>query len=313
MSALQQALADYLALRRALGYKLVSDGQVLERFVAFVEQAGSTHITTALALQWATRSGSHSPVHQARQLSRVRLFAEYLGGIDAHTQIPPRGLLPARYTRRAPYIYTEQQIRDLVAAAARLPSATGLRGCSYAALFGLLAVTGLRIGEAIALDEDDVDLPEQLLLVRQSKFSKDRLVPIHASTARALAEYVAVRTRCHPRPHTPAVFVAERGTRLTDCMARHTFILLSQRTGLRAPGDHQGPRLHDLRHTFAVETLQRWYREGLNVDVHMPRLATYLGHDHVSDTYWYLSAVPQLMALAGARLEISLGLGGCAS
>lgn len=307
MTTLQAALADYLALRRALGYKLVEDGRVLEKFVAFVEQAGSAHITTELALHWATQSSKASPVHQAHQLSRVRLFAEYFSGIDPQTEIPPKGLLPTHYQRQAPYIYSEHQIRDLVTAAGQLPSATGLRSCTYATLFGLLAVTGLRIGEAIALDSDDVDLGERVLLVRQSKFAKDRLVPVHSSTAGALGDYVAMRARCHPQPRSHAFFLAERGTRLTDCMVRHTFIRLSRRIGLRAPCDHHGPRLHDLRHTFAVATVQRWYQEGLDVDVQMPLLTTFLGHTHVSDTYWYLSAVPQLMALAGARLDLNLG------
>ena len=307
MTNLRHSLADYLALRRSLGYKLLEDGWVLEKFVAFVEQADSAHITTELALRWATQSSKASPVHHAHQLSRARLFAEYLSGIDPQTEIPPRGLLPAHYQRQAPYIYSEQQICDLVTAAGKLPSATGLRACTYATLFSLLAVTGLRIGEAIALDFDDVDLGERVLLVRQSKFAKDRLVPVHRSTAEVLGEYLAMRQRCHPHQSSNAFFLAERGTRLTDCMARHTFIQLSRRIGLRAPGDHHGPRLHDLRHTFAVATVKRWYREGLDVDVQMPLLATFLGHSHVSDTYWYLSAVPQLMALAGARLDMNLG------
>ena len=307
MSALQDALADYLTLRRALGYRLAEDGQALEHFIAFIEQTGAAHITTDLALRWATQSSEVSLAHQAHQLSRVRLFAEYLSGLDPQTEIPPRGLLPGRYLRRTPHIYSDQQIRDLLLAAGELPSATGLRACSYATLFGLLAVTGLRISEVITLDRDDVDIGEQLLLVRQSKFAKDRLVPVHRSTATALGDYVAAREYHHPSPNNRAFFLGERGTRLTTCIARHTFIRLSVRTGLRAPGDHQGPRLHDLRHTFAVRTVQHWYREGLDVDAQMPLLATFLGHVHVSDTYWYLSAVPELMALAGDRLDISLG------
>lgn len=307
MTTLQAALADYLALRRALGYKLVADGRALKNFVAFLEQTDSAHITTKLALHWATLSNKASSAYQAHQLSRVRIFAEYLSGIDPQTEIPPRDLLQAHYQRKAPYIYSQRQIRNLVTAAGQLPSATGLRACTYVTLFGLLAVTGLRICEAIALDCDDVDLDERVLLVRQSKFAKDRLVPVHHTTAKVLGEYLAMRQRCHPHQSNCAFFLAERGTRLTDCMARHTFIQLSRRIGLRAPGDHHGPRLHDLRHSFAVATVQRWYREGLDVDVQMPLLATYLGHSHVSDTYWYLSAVPQLMALAGARLELNLG------
>lgn len=307
MSTLQAALADYLALRRAMGYKLIEDGRALEQFVDFVEHAGCDRITSERAIQWATQSSKASPTHQAHQLSRIRLFAEYLSGIDPQTEIPPRDLLTAHYQRKAPYIYTQEQIRDLLDAAGQLTSATGLRASTYATLFGLLAVTGLRIGEAIALDDDDVDLEEQLLLVRQSKFAKDRLLPIHPSSASALGNYVDMRNHCHPHPNSRAFFLAERGTRLTDCMVRHTFIQLSRRIGLRAPNAHHGPRLHDLRHTFAVTTVQRWYREGLDVDAQMLQLATYLGHDHVSDTYWYLSAVPQLMALAGARSDFTLG------
>lgn len=309
MSALQDALARYLALRRALGFRLVADGQALERFIAFVEQSGATHITTDLALRWATRSSEVSPAHQAHQLSRIRLFTEYLSGLDPQTEIPPKGLLQGRYVRPAPYIYSEQQIRDLITAAAALPSVTGLRAHTYATLFGLLAVTGLRISEAIALDRGDVDVGEQLLVVRQSKFAKDRLVPVQPSTAAAFADYVAVRERHHPCPNNRAFFLGERGTRLTNWIVRHTFVRLSVRTGLRAPGDHNGPRLHDLRHTFAVRTVQGWYRDALDVDAQMPLLSTFLGHAHVSDTYWYLSAVPELMRLAGDRLDISLGGG----
>jgi integrase/recombinase XerD len=307
MNNIREALADYLALRRALGYKLIEDGQVLAQFLTFVEQAGAEHITTELAVQWATHSHKASPARQAHQLSRVRLFAEYLSGIDHQTQIPPRNLLPAHYRRRPPYIYSEQQIRRLITAAEQLPSATGLRAHTYATLLGLLAVTGLRIGEAIALDDDDVDLNEQVLLVRQSKFAKDRLVPIHESTAQVLGEYAAMRRSCHPQAQSHAFFLAERGTRLIDCTVRQTFVLLCRRTGLRAVDAHHGPRLHDLRHTFAVGTVQRWYHQGLDVDVQMPLLATFLGHGHVSDTYWYLSAVPQLMALAASRLQLSSG------
>jgi site-specific recombinase XerD len=307
MNDLRQALADYLALRRALGYKLIEDGNVLEQFLTFVEQAGAEHITTELAVRWVTRSPKASSAHQAHQLSRVRLFTEYLSGIDPQTHIPPRDLLPAHYQRRTPYIYSERQIHNLIAAAKQLTSATGLRAHTYATLLGLLAVTGLRIGEAIALDDDDVDLDEQVLLVRQSKFAKDRLVPIHESTARVLGEYAVMRRGCHPRAQSHAFFLAERGTRLIDCTVRQTFVLLCQRIGLRAADDHHGPRLHDLRHTFAVGTVQRWYRQGLDVDAQMPLLATFLGHGHVSDTYWYLSAVPQLMALAASRLQLSPG------
>jgi integrase len=212
-------------------------------------------------------------------------------------------LLPHRYARKPPYIYTGREIKRLIAVARQLPSATGLRPATYATLFGLLAVTGLRISEALALNRADVDGAQAVLTIRRTKFGKSRLVPVHPATQRALARYARRRDRVYPKPMTESFFVSEHGARLTQWTVRYTFNRLSRRIGLRGPADRRGPRLHDLRHRLAVDTLLRWYRAGVDVERHLPELSTYLGHRHVADTYWYLSAVPELLRLAAARLE----------
>jgi integrase/recombinase XerD len=191
----------------------------------------------------------------------------------------------------------------LIEAARLLPSPRGLRASTYATLFGLLAVTGMRMSEPIALDRGDVDLTRGILTVRRTKFGKSRIVPIHASTQQELRQYLDLRDRLHPLVQTRSFFISERGDRLTEWSVRWTLVRLSHRIGLRGPGDSHGPRLHDLRHGFAVETLLRWYRAGVDVEKHLPELSTYLGHVHVADTYWYISAVPELLQLATLRLE----------
>ena len=221
--------------------------------------------------------------------------------------MPPLGLLPHRYRRRPPYIYSDDEIDRLLDAAARLPSRSGLRAQTYVALFGVIATTGLRLGEAIALDRDDVDLRAGVLAIRRAKFGTSRFVPVHASAGAALARYAQQRDRLLPRPACPAFFLAGRGIRVTPCSARYTFAVVSRAVGLRAPasGDRhrhgRGPRLHDMRHRLAAKTLIRWYREGRNVERELPKLSTYLGHVHVADTYWYIEAVPELLQLATER------------
>ena len=226
----------------------------------------------------------------------VRSFARYVSPADPRTEIPPEGLLLHRLHRRNPSLYTDEEIARLIEAAGQLPSPLGLRAATYATLFGLLAVTGMRMSEPLALDRDDVDLTQGILTVRHTKFGKSRIVPIHASTLEKLRNYADLRDRLCPRPQTPGFFIAERGTRLTESTVHWTFARLSRNIGLRG-------RLHGLRHGFAVETLIRWYRAGLDVQQHLPELSTYLGHVHVDDTYWYITAVPELLRLATLRLE----------
>lgn len=208
-----------------------------------------------------------------------------------------------RYQRKQPYIYTDAEIGRLLDAASKLASQTGLRPRTYTTLLGLLVVTGMRISEVVGLDRDDFDISEALLTIRRTKFGKSRLIPLLASTRQALERYADERDRLLPRPMTTSLLVGDHGRRLTVNVAEQTFVKLSHQVGLRGPYDRRGPRLHDLRHRFAVDTLLRWYRSGADVDCHLPKLSAYLGHAHPTDTYWYLSAVPELMQLAATRLE----------
>jgi integrase/recombinase XerD len=307
MSDLQRALNEYLAIRRTLGFTLRLPARLLRRFVAFVDQAGSAFVTTDLALRWATQPETAQPSTWTWRLGIVRRFAAWHRAIDPRTEVPPAGLLAHRYRRKPPYGYQDDEVIRIVRAAGALPSARGLRGHTYATLFGLLAATGLRLSEGLALDRDDVDFAQSLLVIRHTKFGKSRLVPVHSSTRDALRRYAAARDRSVHRPATPAFFLSERGTRITEWTARYTFAVVSRTVGLRAPAGGsrhgRGPRLHDLRHRFAARTLIDWYRAGRDVEREIPKLATYLGHAHVTDTYWYLEAVPELLQLAADRLR----------
>lgn len=303
MNDLHAALDEYLSVRRTLGFKLRDEGTVLHKFLRFLEKKGASYITTDLALQWATQPQNVLPAHWARLLTMVRIFAQFRSAVDRRTEIPPQGLLPYRYRRKTPYIYDDDEISRLLKAASHLQSAAALRASTYTTLFGLLASTGMRISEPISLDCKDVDLTQAILTVRWTKFGKSRLIPIHSSTVDKLVEYSRLRSRIFIRPKSPSFFVSERGTRLTQWSVRYTFVKLSREIGLRAPHDSHGPRVHDMRHTFAVKTLLRWYQAGVDVERHMPELATYLGHAHVNNTYWYISAVPELLSLATMRLD----------
>jgi integrase/recombinase XerD len=307
VSKLRKAVRHYLALRRGLGFKMYRTGRWLPDFVSFLEKRGVSRITNDLAVQWATLPRGVQPVYWASRLCTVRLFALHWSATDPKTEVPPPDLLPYRVNRRTPYLYSPRQVTLLLRAASRLEPAMKLRQWTYPTLLGLLSVTGLRISEALALDRDAVDLAQGLLTIRGTKFGKSRLVPLHSSTRSALGRYAKRRDEVFSTLKTPAFFVSNRGTRLSWWAVRWTFIKLSCQVGLRKPSDSHGPRLHDFRHGFAVGTLLRWYRARLDVDRMMPLLSTYLGHSHTADTYWYLSATPELLSLAGARLEKTLG------
>jgi integrase/recombinase XerD len=306
MSPLRTALGDYLSTRRALGFELRTAGRNLEKFVSFLENQGATYVTTDLAVQWATRPREASSAYHATRLAHVRCFAAWRKATDPRTQVPPSGLLPFRHRRKEPFIYSDGQVRDLLIAARALLSSGKLRGLTYATLFGLLAVTGMRVSEAISLDRDDVDLEEGILTIRRTKFGKMRKVPVHESTCAALRKYRVACDRSFRIP-PPAFFVSERGTRVTTWSARYNFAWASRHAGLRGPATGyrhgRGPRIHDLRHRFAVKTLMSWYLAGLDPDREMAKLSAYLGHVHVGCTYWYIQAVPELLRLATRRLE----------
>lgn len=303
MSALSEHVDDYLRLRRSLGFKLERAGLLLPRLVTYLEAAGATTVTSDLAIAWARLPEHASPNHWAQRLAVARGFARYLQTIDPATQVPPPGLFPTRRHRPTPYLWSGRDIvRLLEAAGALRPS---LRAATHQTLFGLLAVSGMRLGEAIGLERDDLDSDTGVLTIRQAKLDRSRLVPLHPSTTVALGRYAAERDRLCPRPRSSAFFLSSVGTRLTRTGVDKTCRQITTALGLRTATVH--PRVHDLRHRFAVDTLIRWQRSGVSVDDHIAVLSTYLGHVAPADTYWYLSAVPQLMGLAAQRLDHRFG------
>jgi integrase/recombinase XerD len=303
MSAWATAVNDYLAIRRSLGFRLQGYESYLESFTRFLEEKGALYITSALALEWAQNTSSNRPAEWARRLSRVRGFAQHWTATDPRTEVPPWFLLPFRGGHTRPYLYSSDEIDKLLKAALCLRPKGGLRGWTLFTLLGLLASTGLRLGEAINLQTEDVDLAEGLLIIRQTKFGKSRLVPLHSSALAVLADYAARRDRFLAGRPAVRFFVSRRGRPLDKCVVERNFRELSRGTGLREPSASRGPRLHDFRHRFAIETLLRWYRTGEDIERRLPILSTFLGHVSVRDTYWYLRACPELMGLAISRLE----------
>jgi len=306
MSDLREAMEQYLSLRRSLGFELINVESTLRSVLAFAERKAASHVTTDLALRWVELSTAKEPATLADRLNIVRRFAIWRSAADVHTEVPPKNLMPYRYQRKPPYIYSDEEIERLVGAARKLSSPKGLRGPTYATLFGLIAATGMRISEAVSLDRQDVDLEERVLSIRESKFRKSRLVPVHVTTRDALSDYAEKRDRIFPMLQSVAFFVSERGTRVTHWAARDNFAEVSRQIGIRKKIKGRrlgcGPRLHDMRHRFAARTLVDWYRAGINVEREIHKLSTYLGHAHVNDTYWYLEAVPELLELATQKL-----------
>lgn len=305
MSALEQALTDYLQLRHSLGHELAEAGRLLPGFVAYLDAHSSPTVTIEAALAWAQQAPK-SPAGRVttvgpRRMTAARGFARYLSGIDASTEVPPLGLMPRRAPWRRPFIYSAADIDGLLELA-RQTIVSPLRAATYQTLIGLLAASGLRIGEAIKLDRSDVDWAQGVLLIRESKFGKSRLVPLHPSSMRALMGYAQLRDQLQPRPAEPAFFVSLNRKRLLYAVVQLTFRQLINNAGIGA-GAPSPPRLHDLRHTFAVHTLLRWYRAQEDVQSKIPSLSTYLGHREPASTYWYLSAAPELLALAAARQD----------
>jgi integrase len=298
---LRTPLRDYLALRRQLGFELKEAGWGLEDFVGFLERAGAERLTTELAVAWAKLPVDAQPDYWRRRLGMVRGFARYLATIDPESDVPSKDLLPARGARVAPYIYAEAEIVALMAAARTLrPPSTA---ASIETLIGLMASTGLRLGEALGLDRQHVDLEDGALHVRAAKQSKQREVPLHPTTTAALRDYARVRDRYRPEPETAAFFTNSLGQRLSKHTVHPAFRELIREVGLEARGKRARPRPHDLRHSFAVRTLLGWYRSGAEVERELPLLSTYLGHVQPVSTYWYLEAAPELLELVGGRLD----------
>lgn len=307
MNTLRQAVEEYLSMRRDLGFRLREAGKGLLDFTAFMEQHRASYITNALALAWAQQPANVQPAHWARRLTFVRGFARYRSATDPRTQIPPQGLLPFQPKRARPHLYSDDEIESLLCAALKMAcryERGKLRPWVYYCLFGLLSVSGMRLGEARNLELKDVDLNASVLTIRGAKFGKTRLVPLHASTCKVLGNYIARRNRhWAQRPVSDYLFVSSSGHRLDSADIYRTFYALSRQIGIRGPSDSKGPRLHDLRHRFATYTLVHWYRRHQDPERFLPILSAYLGHVHVADTHWYLSDSPELMREAMRRVE----------
>lgn len=303
MSALRASAEEYLAMRRALGFRLTTQGRHLMRFVAFCEDRGADHVSADLAIEWATQTtrGSSDEVYQARRLDIVRIFGRHLQALDPATEVPPDDVLSRRYRRIPPYLYSPQEITALMSAADGLEPV--LRAVTWRTLIGLLAVTGMRQGEACRLHRDDVDLSDGTVVIRDSKFGKSRQVFLHPTAVAALRAYQRARDRTFPQPQANSFLVNSRGGPLDGHNIQSSFTVLIAATGIAAPPGRRGPRLHDLRHTFTVATMLDWYRDGGNVQARLPLLSTWLGHIDPKSTYWYLQAVPELLALAAGKLE----------
>jgi integrase len=305
MKSLDQAVEDYLVLRRGLGFKLSDSGPCLHQFVSFLKKRKFGHITTKLALKYATKKQDNKPVTWRRELGIIRAFARYRLGADARTEIPPTELLRCRSQRAKPYLYSQDEIRRLLQAALDMKSRFGrdLKQQTHYCLFALLSVTGMRIGEAINLQPEDVNLTDGILTIRQTKFRKSRCIPLHPSTCIALRNYAKVRDTVLADRAITRFFMSNRGRKLDRAHVTEVFHELSRQIGIRKPDEHHGPRLHDFRHRFAILTLLNWYKRGEDANRLLPVLSTYLGHGQVSCTYWYLGSTPELLAAASSRIE----------
>jgi len=301
MKPLRQALADYLVLRRNMGYKLTNQERLLRQFLDYLEGRGEERISTEQALIWATLPGGDRAWHYNR-LQAVRGFARYLHSIDPQVEVPGTDLLPRQRRRAVPYLYDDAQVASLMAAAATLR--TTHRAATYRTLIGLLAVTGMRIGEAIGLNCEDIDWRACSITVRLGKFSKSRELPTHKSTLSALRDYLLRDDRPSPVRDSEPLLVSMAGTRLLHACVENTFRILIKRAGITPRTGACRPRLHDLRHSFAVQTLLDAYRRGEDAQKQVVALlSTYMGHVDPAGTYWYLQAAPELLAFAGQRLE----------
>ncbi len=303
-SLLDARVDDYLRLRRALGYRLEREERWLRQLVEYVKAAGSSTLTSELAISWARLPATAQPRHWAQRLGCARKFAGYLRTIDASTQVPPARVFPTERHRPMPYLWSAEQIELLVSTAGQLRPT--LRGLTHQTLFGLLAVSGMRLGEAIGLHRDDVDLDTGVITIRHAKFDRSRLVPLHPTVTTALRGYATERDQLCPRSRSDAFFLSSRGNRLNRSQVDKALRQITTAMGIRTATVH--PRAHDLRHSLAVHTLIRWMGEGVSVDEHIAVLSTYLGHVSPAGTYWYLTAVPELMQLAAGRLQLPAGV-----
>jgi integrase/recombinase XerD len=301
-SALQDKARDYLKLRRSFGYRLTSHDGPLADFVAYLDRVKLDTVTVTSALDWAVEAEA-SPLRYSQRLSIARGFAAYLHALDPRNEVPPKGILPEGRRRVPPHIYTADEIARLMQESRRLRPA--LRAATIETVLGLLVVTGMRSGEAVRLDRDDVDLATGRLRIIATKFDRSRELALHPTAIEALEGYGRLRDRHWPSPTTVGFFVSIRGRRLSQRSLHDSFAEIVRRGGLEPTAGSRArrPRLHDARHTFAVDTLIRWHRTGQDVQALLPALSAQLGHVDPASTYWYLTGVPELLALANARVD----------
>jgi integrase/recombinase XerD len=303
MSDLNDHVDEYLRTRRAFGFKLTYAGHVLPQFVAYLDAVGATSISVEAAIAWAGLPVGVAPISRSHRLGAVREFARYLATIDPATEIPPAGIWPSVARRPTPYLWSEADIRALLDGARRLNPP--LRAATHETVLGLIAATGMRVSEAVGLRRDDLDSETGVITIRDTKFGRSRLVPLHETTTSALCAYAQHRDALGREPRSAAFFVSNIGTALAYASVRHAFIEVTTAIGLRTAT--LKPRVHDLRHSFAVRTLINWHRSGVDIESRIAILSNYLGHVNPSGTYWYLSTSPELMELAADRLESRFG------
>lgn len=294
----------YLAYRRRHGYKLTIDGTQLQSFARFADRVGTEdHLTVALTVAWARTSRSPSSITLARRIEILRGFARFCLREDPATEIPPRGLFGPSHRRLVPHIYTETELSRLLEAASGLIPRQGLRPATCRCVFGLLAASGLRISEALALTHKDVDFKASVLHIREAKFHGQRLVPLHSSVIESLVEYDRQHTGLVPKPVFDRFFLRDDGQALNQAGMLYALQRLCQQLGWQPRGDYTHHRLHDFRHTFIVRSILKFYEQGVDIDRAVLLLLTYVGHAKVTDTYWYFTGIPELMAIAAKRFQ----------
>ncbi len=299
-----QKVEEYLSYRHDLGYQLKIEGSQLRRFACYSDSTDHVGpLTTELVLAWVSSRMESTRYCRARKLEVIRPFARYLASLEPGTEIPPKRFFGSAHRRTQPYIFQDGEITALIEAACHLVPIEGIRPRTYATLIGLMAATGLRTCEALKLEQSDIDLDRGLMTIRESKFHHSRLVPLHSSTVAALATYICKRDTYFQDPVATSFFLSEQGRSLLPSIVHFTFQKLRRLTGISENHIGRLPRLYDLRHTFATKRLLQWYREGIDVNHAIALLSTYMGHVKVTDTYWYLSGVPDLFALVGNRFE----------
>lgn len=301
---MQSRVEEYLCYRRSLGYRLKVEGAQLLDFAQYADKEGcGGHLTTELTLRWVRLPRNCSPPYWARRLEVIRCFARYVAVFDPLSEVPPKGILGPAHRRTTPHIYSEKEIGLLLKACGELKAVNGLRPHTYTTLFGLLSCTGLRISEAIKLTDGDVDLDRGVLTIRETKFHKSRLVPLHPSVTEVLKEYVQLRSYHCPIRLSPTFFISNTGKALPYSTVNYVFKTLRRKLGWDSSEMSRRCRIYDLRHTFATRQLTLWQEQEENVSILLSALSVYMGHVKVSDTYWYLSAIPELFAAAAEAFE----------